>query len=88
MIPRAVAGRPQRGQRAQAIRHVQVVPVPERHDPIVYGLAAHREEVSDGRDRSPIVEPRPSSDASQLRGIMFLIQKLQLSVSFPRPELE
>ena len=86
--PQGRRGSSATGSIEQAVRHVQVGPVPERLDPIVDGLAAHKKEVSDRRDRPPVVEPQQDLGAPQLRGIMRLIQELQQSASFPRVELE
>jgi hypothetical protein len=72
----------------QAVGHAEVGPTPERLDPVVDGLAAHQEEVSDRCGRPPVMEPQQALGAPQLRGVMRSTHELHQATPLPRSELE
>jgi hypothetical protein len=72
----------------QAVSQAQGGPVRKHLDPVVKGLPADLKEVSDRRDRPPLVEPQQALGAPPLRCIAGLTQEPLQSTSLPRPELE
>jgi hypothetical protein len=72
----------------QAVRQGQVGSVGKRLDPVVDGLTAHTQEVCNLGEGPTLLKPQQSLGASELRGVMGLIQEALQLAAFPGAELE